>query len=345
VDQDMPLIDFHHDFLKYTAASANGSSLLDSSGFYSDSTLYYTHMRTWLQGDGRKYQSDVIWMDPKCANATDSSCQVASGIKASKLQATCALEHTGGGQERYDTMTSLRSSVKGIISGAFPYRETWLYWEEVGVIGTEFSRNLAISGGAICVMVAALIPNLRVAPCVIISILLSVTNVVGFMHWWNITISGISTIYVIISIGLAVDYSAHIGHMFASSSGDSRTRAVKALHRIGPSVFNAIISTLLAVIVLAFSESYVFRIFFKVLCLTVLIGGSHGIIFLPVLLAVVGGSRTGGADDDETVIAMPEDTQQGITLSSEKVYPMIHAPSEVEVTVPPAHMQPQPSAQ
>ena len=41
------------------------------------------------------------------------------------------------------------------------------------------------------------------------------------------------------------------------------------------------LSTLLAVIIIGFSKSYVFRVFFKALFLTVLIGGAHGLLFLP----------------------------------------------------------------
>merc|ERR1711924_418997 len=91
---------------------------------------------------------------------------------------------------------------------------------------------------------------------------------------------------------LAVDYSAHIAHMFVVSVGSSRERAIKSLERIGPSVFNAVVSTLLAVVIIGFSTSYVFRVFFKALFLTVVLGGAHGLIFLPTVLGLFGGSKT-----------------------------------------------------
>ena len=37
-------------------------------------------------------------------------------------------------------------------------------------------------------------------------------------------------------MGLAVDYSAHIAHMFVESTGTGAQRAIAALERIGPSV-------------------------------------------------------------------------------------------------------------
>ena len=77
--------------------------------------------------------------------------------------------------------------------------------------------------------------------------------------------------------------------MFATSEGSQNKRVIKALARIGPSVFHAVLSTLLAVVVIGASESYVFRIFFKVLLVTVLIGGAHGLLLLPVILSLAGG--------------------------------------------------------
>jgi Niemann-Pick C1 protein len=119
----------------------------------------------------------------------------------------------------------------------------------------------------------------------------AVVEVIGFSHYMGVKMNGISTIYYLICAGLAVDYSAHIAHVFKDSTGTSVERAVAAMIRIGPSVWNAVFSTLLAVLVLGFSKSYVFIVFFKVLLLVALIAGSHGLVLLPVLLSVAGGSN------------------------------------------------------
>merc|ERR1711907_465151 len=176
-------------------------------------------------------------------------------------------------------------------SAAFPYSFEFLSWEEVGIIDAELGRNLAVCGAVVIIMVGMMIPHPRIAAFVALSILLSVADLVGFMYWWGVTISGVSTIYVLISVGLAVDYSAHIAHMFVESTGTPSQRSIKALMRIGPSVFNAVLSTLVAVIIIGFSNSYVFRVFFKALFLTVLIGGAHGLVFLPSVLSLFGGDK------------------------------------------------------
>merc|ERR1719181_484502 len=129
--------------------------------------------------------------------------------------------------------------------GAFPFTFEFLYWEEVGIIGEELLQNLLVCSAVIVVMVASLIPSPRISAIVIGSILVSIVDVVGLLYFWDVTISGVSTIYILICVGLAVDYAAHIAHMFKESTGTSQERAKKALGRIGPSVFNAVVSTFL----------------------------------------------------------------------------------------------------
>merc|ERR1719468_914344 len=136
-----------------------------------------------------------------------------------------------------------------------------------------------------------MIPVPRIAAWVILCIVVSIVDVIGFMYFWGVTISGVSTIYILICVGLAVDYAAHIAHMFKESTGTPRDRAIAAVERIGPCTFNAVFSTFLAVVVVGFSNSYVFRIFFKVLFLLVVIAGAHGLWLLPVILSLLGGSK------------------------------------------------------
>merc|ERR1712086_1007882 len=95
----------------------------------------------------------------------------------------------------------------------------------------------------------------------ILAILLSVIDLIGFLYFWDVTVSGISTIYILISVGLAVDYSAHIAHMFVESTGTGPQRAIAALERIGPSVFNAVLSTMVAVVIWLFRKLRVSGLF------------------------------------------------------------------------------------
>merc|ERR1719359_386931 len=148
-------------------------------------------------------------------------------------------------------------------------------------------------------MVFLLIPRPRIAFFVAVAIIMSIVDVVGLLHFWDVQINGVSTIYILVSVGLAVDYSAHIAHMFKESRGTSKERAVEAMARIGPSVFNAVVSTFLAVLVMAWSKSFIFQIFFKALFLVTVIAGAHGLWFLPVVLSIFGGDNGNASDPDE----------------------------------------------
>ena len=68
--------------------------------------------------------------------------------------------------------------------------------------------------------------------------------------------------------------------------GNHLQRVKKALHTIAPAVINGGMTTFLGVILLCDSQSYFFIVFFKTFFLTVAFGLFHGLVFLPVLLAI-----------------------------------------------------------
>ena len=72
-------------------------------------------------------------------------------------------------------------------------------------------------------------------------------------------------ICLVIILGLAVDYSSHIGYKFMLFAGTGEERAKAALVTIGPAVFNGAFSTLLAFILLASSTLYTGTTLFKVI--------------------------------------------------------------------------------
>ena len=47
-------------------------------------------------------------------------------------------------------------------------------------------------------------------------------DVTGLMYFWGLTIDTVSTIVIIIAIGLSVDYASHVGHTFLVKSGNRK---------------------------------------------------------------------------------------------------------------------------
>ena len=110
------------------------------------------------------------------------------------------------------------------------------------------------------------------------------------MHSWDITIDVVSSVNVIIAIGLCVDYSVHMCHAFLTVSGTRKQRAKAAIVDMGVAVLNGGFSTLIAFILLAGSDSHVFSVFFRIFLLVIIFGLFHGLILLPVMLSLIGPS-------------------------------------------------------
>eukprot|EP00928_Gymnodinium_smaydae_P068258 TRINITY_DN5133_c0_g2_i1.p1 TRINITY_DN5133_c0_g2~~TRINITY_DN5133_c0_g2_i1.p1 ORF type:complete len:1045 (+),score=84.01 TRINITY_DN5133_c0_g2_i1:58-3135(+) len=272
-------------------------SRTDADAVFADRSGFFLSLHTWYRSAaGSRYRGSILWSSPTCnvngtADSVPSGCDPQAGLKASRFNAELTLASTNTGTERYSTMTTMREEVSAIYPNAFPWNFDFLYWEEVGIIDVELVKNLLICGLVIAVIVAILVPSPRISVWVMICVVLSIVDVLGLMHFWGVTISGVSTIYLLICVGLAVDYAAHIAHMFKESFGTARERAIAAVERIGPCTFNAVTSTFMAVVVVGFSDSYIFRVFFKVLFLVAVIAGAHGLWLLPVVLSLVGGDK------------------------------------------------------
>ncbi|XP_067935970.1 patched domain-containing protein 3-like [Watersipora subatra] len=156
------------------------------------------------------------------------------------------------------------------------------------VIGNELYTNLGLAFAAVFMVTLLLVANIWVCLLVCVSVVITLVNVCGMMHFWNLTIDTLTSILLILSMGLAIDYSAHIGHTFMTVAGSKNERAKITVATMGAAVINGGFSTFLAFILLATSNSYVFITFFKVFFLVVVFGLFNGLALLPVLLSWIG---------------------------------------------------------
>ena len=72
---------------------------------------------------------------------------------------------------------------------------------------------------AIFIVVLVLLANLSICIMVLLTVIFTLVDIVGFLHFWNITIDIISCVNIVLAIGLCVDYSVHIGHAFLVARG------------------------------------------------------------------------------------------------------------------------------
>ena len=80
-------------------------------------------------------------------------------------------------------------------------------------------RNLGLGISAIFLITFVLLANLQMSLMVMTMVGVTLVDIVGFLYLWDITIDIMSSICVVISVGLCVDYSVHIGHAYNTVKG------------------------------------------------------------------------------------------------------------------------------
>lgn len=180
---------------------------------------------------------------------------------------------------------------------SFSHSGIYAAWETDEVIGKELWRNLGLAMACVAAITLILLADISICFMVLICVVLTLLDLVGFLHFWDITIDTLSCVNIVLAVGLCVDYSAHIAHAFIVSSGSPTERAKNALVTMGPAIANGGITTFLALLFLGFSESHIFITFFKVFLLTVVFGLWHGLIFLATVLSVIGSKSSHPIED------------------------------------------------
>lgn len=182
-------------------------------------------------------------------------------------------------------LESLRRTAQHCQIPLVVYHPAFIYYDQYVVIGTNTIQTVGVATLVMLVVALLLIPSPICAMWVAFAIESVVVGVVGFMALLGINLDSISMINLVISIGFSVDFSAHISYTFVSSAETvANKKAVEALSRLGYPILQGALSTMLGVVVLSASVSYIFRTFFIIMFLVILFGLLHGIVFIPVFL-------------------------------------------------------------
>ena len=138
-----------------------------------------------------------------------------------------------------DAMLTLRRdlSTKSAL-GAYPIAKAFIFFEQYAIIMSETIRNLIVAALTILVVTSPFLVDLPVTFLVFVSFVALVFELFGLMYIWDVSINSISMINLVMAIGFAVDYSAHIAHSFLKSNEKlPEERVVCSLKNIGASVF------------------------------------------------------------------------------------------------------------
>jgi len=227
-----------------------------------------------------RYVEDVAWGGSGNAQ-----------LRAAKMR--LAIKVSPSTQVRIDDMKQLRelftkSGVRG-----FAFASNHLYADRDDQSWVVIKSILIFAGVSV---VCAVLIFVHPLGAFLIAVCVAVVDslLFGGMALWAIPIDALTFCCLAMAVGLSVDYVVHL--VFAcleedkgepsSSAEDIQERVARALRRTGASVLKGATSTFLGIFPLSMAPAGVFRIFFKMFFMIVLLGVGVGFVLFPSMLTL-----------------------------------------------------------
>ena len=201
-------------------------------------------------------------------------------------------EHLKDTQTEGKLMLRSREIASASSLNCFAFSFWFIYYEQYIAVLPQSIQSVGIALVAVFVVTCFFMPHPLLIIYVTIAVLMIMVGVFGFLYYVDVALSAITMIHLIMSIGFSVDFAAHICHGFMTAQGETRhARVRQAIDTTGAPIFHGFVSSTLALVVLAFANSYIFRTFAKVMALVLIFGITHALLLLTVILSWLGPAK------------------------------------------------------
>lgn len=176
---------------------------------------------------------------PECLSFKQDVKLSSNGSRVIASRVMAFLKNNPSSTFQKDAMLTIREDLaKKSPLDVIPITRPFIFFEQYAIIGRETTRNLIIAALAVLVVTSLFLVNFTVTLLVVVNFVALVLELFALMFIWDVSLNGVSMITLVMAIGFAVDYSAHIAHAFVMSEEDTpNRRVIDAVSTLGASVF------------------------------------------------------------------------------------------------------------
>ncbi|KHJ48442.1 patched family protein [Trichuris suis] len=163
------------------------------------------------------------------------------------------------------------------------------YWQHYVHLNHYLMVSLSIICGAVFVTISLILFNPWAAILVVTCVATMAFELAGLMGLYGLKLNPVSVVTLITAVGIGVEFTVHMLLSFLTSMGNRSERMRKAVWHMFTPVLHGGLSTLLGLLMLAFSEfEFIVQYFFLVMSTLILLGIFNGLVVFPVLLSWIG---------------------------------------------------------
>lgn len=205
-------------------------------------------------------------------------------------------------QDEGKMMLESRDIADSAAINCFSFSPYFVAFEQYVAILGQSLQSVGIALAAVFVITCIFMPHPVLILFVTVAVTMIMVGVFGYLFFIDVTLSAITMIHLIMSVGFSIDFTAHICHGYMISTATERGERVKsAIDKTGAPIFHGAISSLLGIVVLFWAKSYIFRTFGIVMAFVLLFGITHALLLLPVILSWIGPLRHTVAENEKSM--------------------------------------------